>query len=290
MKGRPLYGMSGKRSLLIFFSLIFLFSIPFWALGPIVEQLLPGGLPVDLPISSLMVLAPVSAAVLLVWRKEGPGAAKRLLKGAFDYQRINKWAWYAPILLFWPAAMVLQYGLMTAAGVPLSDPQIPVLIVAGSYVVFFIGALCEEVGWQGYAIGPLQERWNALTASVLLGTVWAAWHIVPLIQMGRSPIQIALQGLGMVATRILIVWLCNNSRGSLFAAILFHAMNNVTTVVLPNYGWPYNAFFALIILVIATATITFLWGPKTLAAFRYARPGTGVQGGAAKLPIPGAGE
>jgi hypothetical protein len=54
-------------------------------------------------------------------------------------------------------------------------------------------------------------------------------------------------------------------------------MNNVTTVLLPSYGWHYDPSVALVITAVAAAIITFLWGPKTLARFRYARRGRDVQ-------------
>jgi membrane protease YdiL (CAAX protease family) len=173
--------------------------------------------------------------------------------------------------------MVLQYGLMKLMRVPLLDLQIPVLMVPVSFGVFFIAALGEEVGWQGYVIDPLQDRWNALTASVVLGIIWGAWHIVVLIQAHRAPVWIVWQCMTMVMARIIIVWLYNNTGKSVFAAILFHAMSNVSTVLLPNYGWHYDPFVSSIVLAVAAALVTFLWGPKTLASYRYARPGGDVQ-------------
>jgi membrane protease YdiL (CAAX protease family) len=277
MKGYPLKGDAKSKSPLTFFLLVFLFSIPFWAIGPVAERFLPEELSTGLPISSLMAFTPVFAAVVLVRREKGSDAVKTLLKRAFDYKRIKRKAWYVPVLFIWPAVMVLQYGLMKLMRVPLPAPQIPVLMVPVSFVVFFIAALGEEVGWQGYAIDPLQDRWNALTASVLLGTVWAVWHIVPLIQASRMPTWIAGQCMGMVVARILMVWLYNNTGKSVFATILFHAMNNVTTVLLPNYGWDYDPSVALVILAVAAVIVTFLWGPETLARYRYARPGRNVQ-------------
>src|ERR671917_2691078 len=38
----------------------------------------------------------------------------------------------------------------------------------------------------GYAADPMQERRSALTTGIILGLVWAIWHFVPLIQMGRT--------------------------------------------------------------------------------------------------------
>jgi membrane protease YdiL (CAAX protease family) len=280
MNRHSLDGSSGK-SLWTFFLLVFLLSIPFWVAGPMAERLLEDGLPVDLPISALMSCCPIIAAVILVRWREGSDSVNVLLKRAFDYRRIGRKAWYLPILLTWPALMVLQYGLTRLTLMSVPDPQVPLLPVLVSFVVFFTGALGEEVGWQGYATGPLQNRWSALAAGALLGAVWAVWHVVPLIQLGQTPEWIAFQCLSMVASRIIMVWFCNNTGGSVFAAILFHAMNNVSTVLLPSYGWPYEPAVAFAVLAVAAATIVFLWGPETLARYRYSGDRRDVASGVA---------
>jgi len=276
MKGKQSNRTSEKRSLLAFFLLVFLLSIPIWVLGPVVERLLPEELTTTLPVSSLMFIVPGGAAVILVHREEGPGARRTLLKRAFDYGRIKRKLWYAPILVLWPAMMILQYLLVRPTALPVADPQLPGLMLPVSFAVFFIAALGEEVGWQGYAMDPLQDRWGALTASIIVGTVWAAWHCVPFIQMDRTPAWIACQAASIVVVRILTVWIYNNTGKSLFAAIAFHAMYNVATVLLPSYGWHYGPAVGLAITSVAAVFITLLWGPETLARFRYARQGDDV--------------
>jgi membrane protease YdiL (CAAX protease family) len=274
---RHLLSISAKSgSLHIFFLLVFLFSIPFWFAGPVAERFLPEQLTANLPVSSLMVCAPISAAVVLVRKEKGPGAAKELLKRALNYKRIRKKAWYLPVLFLMPAMMILQLGLMKLMRMPVENPQVPVLIIPLSFVVFFIAALGEEVGWQGYAIDPLQARWNALPAGIILGTVWTLWHVIPFIQMGRTPTWIVWHGMSMVMARILYVWIYNSTGKSVFAVILFHAMHNVSTVLLPSYGWPYEPFVVFIILAGTAAIVTLLWGPKTLAHYRFARSGRDV--------------
>ena len=270
MKGQWSKGASEERSLLTFFLLVFLLSIPIWVLGPVAERFLPEVLTANLPVSSLMFCVPVSATVILVRRQGGSDAAKNLLKRALDYRRIRRKIWYIPILLLWPAMIVLEYVVMKLMGVPLPDPRLPGLMLPVSFALFFIAALGEEVGWQGYAIDPLQHRWGAWTASIILGIVWAAWHCVPFLQMDRTPTWIACQGTSIVVARIFTVWIYNNTGKSLFAAILFHAMYNVATVLLPSYGWLYDPLVGLVITAVAAGIIKFLWGPETLARFRYA--------------------
>lgn len=70
-----------------------------------------------------------------------------------------------------PGVMAVAYGLTHWLGSPLPTPQVPVLTVLGMFLAFFVGALGEELGWSGYVTDPMQSRWSALQASLLLGLV-----------------------------------------------------------------------------------------------------------------------
>jgi CAAX protease family protein len=156
---------SRSRSPLKFFSLVFALSIPFWLFGALTRlQLLPG-----LPVSSLMAVCPLMAASILVYGENETAGVIELLNRSFDYKRIRAKVWYAPIVLLMPGVTVMTYGLMRVMGVPLPTPQFPVLAALAMFVAFFVVALGEELGWSGYALDPLQDRWNALQASILLG-------------------------------------------------------------------------------------------------------------------------
>ena len=76
---------------------------------------------------------------------------------------------------------------------PLPTPYIPILLIPVLLVIFYIGAVGEEIGWSGYAIDPMQNRWGALKASIILGLIWATLHIVPYIQTYNPPSWIAWQ-------------------------------------------------------------------------------------------------
>jgi membrane protease YdiL (CAAX protease family) len=162
-----------NRSPQKFFLLVFALSIPFWLVGTMTTlQLLPG-----IPVAALMFVCPATAALILVYAENKTAGVTTLLKRSFDYTRIRAKVWYAPVLLLMPGVMVVSYGLMRLMGVSLPTPQFTLLAPFALFVVFFITALGEELGWSGYAIDPKQDRWGALQASILLGLVWAAWHI-----------------------------------------------------------------------------------------------------------------
>jgi hypothetical protein len=108
-----------------------------------------------------------------------------------------------------------------------------------------------------------------LNASIVLGVLWAAWHLAPLVQVGRAPSWIAAWALGTVATRVLHTWLYNNTGKSIFGAILFHAMTNVSWQMFPNQGSHYDpSITALIVTAVATA-VTLRWGAPTLAGKQW---------------------
>jgi membrane protease YdiL (CAAX protease family) len=208
--------------------------------------------------------------LILVYKEDKTTGVTELLKRSFDYRRIRAKVWYVPTVLLMPGIAVLAYGLMRLVRLPLPAPQFPGVAALAMFLAFFIAALGEELGWSGYAIDPMQDRWNALQASILLGLVWATWHIVPLTQVDRSPIWIAWWCLFTVALRVLIVWIYNNTGKSVFAAALYHAIANVSWQLFPNYGSHWDPRITGLITAFAAVIVTVVWGPRTLARYRNA--------------------
>ena len=243
-----------------FVALVFVLTLPFLLLSQLTGlELFP-----SLPVSALATICPFLAAAILIVRESGAAGVTDLLRRSFDYRRIEAKIWYLPTLLLIPSLTLVSYALMRGLGVSLPDPVVPILLAGALSLAFFIGALGEELGWSGYATEPLQERWGALTAAIVLGLVWAVWHIVPYMQGGRSSGWILWQCVGTVALRVLLVWIYNNTRRSVFAAALCHASVNVSVFLFPNVGSHYDPRFAAPITVVAAMGVVVLWGPRTL--------------------------
>jgi uncharacterized protein len=252
-----------------FFLLVFALSIPFWILGAIAPDFTEI-FPIKLPISALMTFCPMIAAVILVYKEQKSQGVKDLLSQVFDFKKINNKRWYLLIVFLMPAIAVLSSFYTKFTGVIILEPQTPVLSILLFFGIYFIGAIGEEIGWSGYAIDPLQNKYGALKASLILGFIWAIWHIIPWSQTHQTPVWIVWQSVGAIFLRVVMVWLFNNTGKSVFAMILFHAMNNISPYLIPNQGAHYDPFITCISLIATVIVVVFLWGSKTLARYRYA--------------------
>ncbi len=116
----------------------------------------------------------------------GGQPARDFLKRAFDYRRIPGPGWYAVAILFMPGTLFLAWLAMTLAGAPLPEPHLPFIVLPVFLVAFFAAGLGEELGWDGFAFDRMQGRWSALTAALIIGAFWAAWHLIPYFQLDRS--------------------------------------------------------------------------------------------------------
>jgi len=246
---------TSKRNIVIkYFILVILLSIPFWILGAFVD--ITNYIPIQLPISALMFLCPMLAAGILTTRYGKKGDLKILLNRIWDCNKIKNKRWLLVAILFVPALMVLTYLVMIILHYNLPKPEIKLSTTLIFAILFFIGSIGEEVGWTGFATEPLQQRFGALIAALVIGIVWAAWHIIPYIQTHRNATWILWQCMGTVALRIIMVWLYNNTNKSLFAVIVCHTTINISVNLFPTNGSHYNPFYFGIVLIITAAIIS----------------------------------
>jgi membrane protease YdiL (CAAX protease family) len=99
---------------------------------------------------------------------------------------------------------------------------------------FFMGILfgipagfLEEIGWMGYAFPKMRFQSNGLIASILLGLLWALWHLPVINYLGTAtphgaywlPFFLAFS-LAMTAMRVLIAWIYTNTKSVLMAQLM----------------------------------------------------------------------
>ena len=111
-----------------------------------------------------------------------------------------------------------------------------------AFVSTFIlgGPLGEEPGWRGFALPRLQPLHGPLVGSIILGILWALWHL-PLFWSGvwTPPTipNIVMFILMITALTIIMTWVFNNAKGSLLITMLMHASFNTFAdhIVVPAF-------------------------------------------------------
>ncbi len=260
-----------KESPAAFFLLTFLLSVPFYLLNALAYLKIVFEPEMGALYVALFTLTPIAAASILTYRSSGRDGVKKLLGRIFDFRRIARSGWYAPILLLVPLIFLLSLGMMVTLGVPIPAALTPVVALPAVFLIFIIMAAGEEVGWMGYAFEPMQARGGALRASLVLGLIWAVWHVPFFVFMMPDTVVLIAQVFTLVGTRVLAAWIFNNTGKSVFAVILFHAADNTALVTLPEVQAisPWGAVVHCGLIMVAAVAVTWLWGPRTLAQFRF---------------------
>ena len=224
---------SGGHPMIAFFTLAYGFS---WAMLLVLYGLL--GLPSALAIL-LQTLGPTLAAVVVAGVLEGRAGPRRLLA------RVRIWrvarGFYLFALVGIPAVTVLAAFVLPGAFVSLADQsavRLGIEFLAFIVVGFVSGPLFEEPGWRGFALPHLQSQMGALRGTLLLGTLWAAWHLPQYLvpewadQNGGLDASLVVTFLLMVvAIAPILTWLYNRTSGSLLLVMLAHSSINAALAV-----------------------------------------------------------
>ncbi len=155
---RGIQSRPGPQSSLPFFVLVFALSVPFWAIGALIDfQPVPG-----LPIAALTFVCPAVAALILAYRENRFAGLTTLLKRSFDGARIPL-LWYLPIVLLMPGVTAASFVVLRLTGVAVPTPQIAVLPAISLFLMFTIGALAKNsVGpafrWIDYRFGGARSN------------------------------------------------------------------------------------------------------------------------------------
>jgi len=246
-----------KNSLFIYFIVIFILTLPLYLLVALTSMTSDFSPDMAFPFIALAALIPISVAVILTLKKSGKEGFKKLLKRSFDFKKITKKIWIVPTFFLFPLIFVSGYVILIATGQSFPSAQFPMIAIPILFVLFFIMAFGEEEGWMGYAFDPLQRKYGFNKATLILGSIWAIWHIPFYIFMMGDLIPIIILPLCLLGMRIILVSFYKSTGKSVFIAILFHTMYNVTVAIVPNY---YTSLgLVLTCLLIAISALIFIY-------------------------------
>jgi uncharacterized protein len=222
--------------------------------------------------------APALVALVLTARAGPMSGTKALLLRLFQWREGARWYLFA---VGYMAAIrftvALTHRIMTGSWPRFGDQ--PLGIIMAAIIISTPFQSGEEIGWRGYALPRLAERFGFARGSIALGLIWAIWHL-PLFflaipgndEYGQS---FPVWALGVTALSVAFAWLYTHSKGSLLLTMLMHSgVNNIPHFV-PSAVSNTNDAFSLHASLTAWLTVGFLW---TTAAYFLVRMPKGIGG------------
>jgi membrane protease YdiL (CAAX protease family) len=130
------------------------------------------------------------------------------------------------IALGLPAVLALVTAgvhLLLGAPTPVALGQLSIL-----EPILFVLVVGEEIGWRGYALPRLLATRSMLSASLILGVLWGAWHLPTFFIPGLPQHSIPFSAFMLltIAYSVLFTWIYLRTAGSVLIATVFHGSIN----------------------------------------------------------------
>jgi uncharacterized protein len=191
--------------------------------------------------ATAILAGPTLSAFIMTVTTEGREGVRRLL-GRLVLWRVG-FRWYLFALIGVPLIMLvgtMVYSMELPNLAALGGPSYLLGYLASFALVTVLGGpLLEEIGWRGFALPRMERLHGPLLASLILGVLWALWHLPEFLvpswaasSGGGSILSIILFIVFAITVTVVITWVFNNTRASVLLAILVHSSIDTFTIPL----------------------------------------------------------
>jgi membrane protease YdiL (CAAX protease family) len=188
-----------------------------------------------IPVIMLGVFGPLAGALFVLRQEQGKGSSIRYLRRFLDFHL--GWKAYAmPIIIFGGSTFIAWFfpELFGEKRLSMLLPSIwafiPYLVI-----MIFLGGGQEEFGWRGYALPLLERKFGIWLANIILGIIWAFWHIPLWFITGTSQTYMNFGGFIflMIGYSFILCWIRNISGNRPFSGIYVHGLFNAFIPLMP---------------------------------------------------------
>ena len=165
---------------------------------------------------------------------EGKAGMGRLFRRMFQVRAGLHW--YMVVLFVFLGVWLAAYSFLYN-GVPLAnllaDPSVLVSVFLPNILIgLLIPSIAEEPGWRGFALPQMQKYYGPLTATLVIGFLHGIWHLPALFTPMLGPFTMSgfiIFVLTAAAGTFIYTWIFNNTRGSVWIAMLLHSSSNAAS-------------------------------------------------------------
>ena len=187
-------------------------------------------------IRTICTLSPGIVAIILTAFYFGRNGLKSLFKEIVKWR--VKFKWYSIIFILGIVLCALSLLIFDGMSTENIRPDNPYNFVFYFLLILPLSALWEEIGWRGFLLPQLQEKYTSLKSSFIIGFIWGLWHLPIYLALNpygdKTIIFFFIMFIGCFALSVIATWLFNSTKGSLFICILFH--NAINTSAAYFYG------------------------------------------------------
>ena len=222
-----------------FFILIFAVTWTFWFAAPYLGDPINSD-PIFLMFMLAGLFTPFTTALYLIFISKND-ALKSTFSNKLFNTKLVKWKTIPLFLILFPASIIISVLISTIFGYSFDQFTIAdefSFSIGGipTLLVLLLAACFEELGWRGYAVESLNNKFNYFEATAIFGILWSLWHL-PMFFIPESYQAELLQEdfilvinffVSIIPLAFIISWFCKKTSGSILGAILIHSIVNLS--------------------------------------------------------------
>lgn len=201
---------------------------------PIGKELLAA---ITMPVSILAAFGPAVGAFVSLRTLKGKGSISIFLK-SFLSLNFGWKVWITSFAILGISTAIAWYipELFGETRLPMILPNIYIFPVYW-LIMIFLGGGQEEIGWRGYILPFLEERFGRWSGSTVLALVWACWHIPLWFIPGTSQTYMNFAGFIMLTLgySFFFSWVMKASGNRPLAGMMVHGTANAFIPVFPVF-------------------------------------------------------
>ena len=243
--------------LVIFFVLVYAIT---WALFITVATILPARTPLGYALVLAGAYAPALVALVLTGWTAGADGVARLLRRMLIVDVPLRYYLFA---IFYMLAVKLTaaaaHRAILGAWPQVTWGSLAIIPLAIAFSTPFQAG--EEIGWRGYALPRLAARFGLARASLLLGVIWAVWHL-PQFYIADADTyhqSFLVWAPQVVAMSVAFAWLYARTGGSLLLVMLLHSAINNSKDIVPSGAAAPAGVFSLHASAVSYIALAVLW-------------------------------